>query len=82
MTVNWRGRPLTSYQAIVELVAATTTRTGLCVMAQHDTRSYPIGVKVTDEQLAAVGIIRHEWHGDWNYTIPSNARPLNYEPRT
>jgi len=75
MTINWRGRPLTSYQAIVELAAATTTRSGLRVLSQHDTRTYPTGVKVTDKQIEATGIRRHEWHGDWNYTIPVNARP-------
>ena len=74
MTINWRGRPLTSYQAIVELAAATTTRSGLRVMAQHDTRSYPTGVTVTDAQLADVNLVRHEWHGDWNYTITTTAR--------
>lgn len=75
MTINWRGRPLTSYQAIVELAAATTTRSGLRVLSQHDTSSYPTGIKVTDKQIEAIGIRRHEWHGDWNYTIPANARP-------
>ena len=74
MTINWRGRPLTSYQAIVELAAATTTRGGLRVMAQHDSRSYPTGVKVTDAQLADINLVRHDWHGDWNYTISTIAR--------
>ncbi len=80
MTINWRGRPLTSYQAIVELAAATTTRGGLRVMAQHDSRSYPTGVKVTDAQLADINLVRHEWHGDWNYTISTIARRISEPP--
>lgn len=69
ITMNWRGRPLTSYRVIVELIAATTNRKGLKVEADLDPGYYPRGVKVTDEQLAAVPIRPHEWHGDWNYTV-------------
>ena len=67
--MNWRGRPLTTYRTVVELIAATTTRTGLKVQAALDTDYYPTGVKVTDAELAAVPLQRHEWHGEWNYTI-------------
>ena len=69
ITLNWRGRPLTSIRTIVELIAATTTKTGLTIQADHDPTEYPKGVKVSDSQLAAIPLTRHDWHGDWNYTI-------------
>jgi len=69
ISMNWRGRPLTTYRTVVELIAATTTRTGLKVQAALDTGYYPTGVKVSDAELAAVPLQRHEWHGEWNYTI-------------
>ena len=69
ISMNWRGRPLTSHQVIVDLISATTTRTGLKVRAQLDQGYYPIGIKVTDKQVAAVPITKHDFHGDWNYTI-------------
>jgi hypothetical protein len=69
ITMNWRGRPLTSHEVIVNTIAATTTRTGLTVRAGLDPGSYPEGVKVSDEQMAALPIDRHDWHSDWNYTL-------------
>jgi hypothetical protein len=69
ISMNWRGRPLTSHETVVDLIAGTTTRTGLKVRAQLDRASYPKGITVTDQQLAAVSLDRHDWHGDWNYTI-------------
>ena len=69
ITMNWRGRPLTSYRTIIELIAATTTETGLRIRAELDTGSYPIGIRVTDKQLAAIALRRHDWHPDWNYTL-------------
>lgn len=69
ITKNWRGRPLTSYRTVVELIAATTTESGLKVLAEWDQGSYPTGTRVTDADLAAVPIKRHKWHGDWNYDI-------------
>lgn len=69
ITLNWRGRPLTSHEVIVETIAATTTRTGLKVHAQLDTGTYPTGVKVSDAQMASLPITRHGFHGDWNYTL-------------
>jgi Rhodopirellula transposase DDE domain len=69
ISMNWRGRPLTSHQVVVDLIANTTTRTGLKVRAQLDEGYYPTGVKVTDKQLAAVPITPHSFHGDWNYTL-------------
>jgi hypothetical protein len=76
ITMNWRGRPLTSHQVIVNTIAATTTRTGLTVQAELDPGSYGTGVKVSDEQMASLPLDRHDWHGDWNYTLrPEQPRP-------
>ncbi|HEY2690702.1 MAG TPA: ISAzo13 family transposase [Streptosporangiaceae bacterium] len=76
ITMNWRGRPLTSHQVIVSTIAATTTRAGLTVRAELDPGSYPGGVKVSDEQMARLPLDRHDWHGDWNYTLrPEGPRP-------
>ncbi len=69
ITQNWRGRPLVSYQTIVQLIAATTTDAGLKVRCEIDPNTYPAGVKVTDAEMNAINIQRHEFHGDWNYTI-------------
>jgi transposase len=69
ITMNWRGRPLTSHQVVVQSIAATTTRTGLTVHAELDSGSYPIGIQVSDEQMATLPITRHDFHGDWNYTL-------------
>jgi len=69
ITMNWRGRPLTSHRVVVDLIAATTTTTGLKVRAQLDQGYYPTGIKVTDKELATVPLTRHEFHGDWNYSI-------------
>jgi transposase len=69
VTINWRGRPLTSYRTIVELAAATTTRTGLKVQAEWDDAVYQTGTKITDKQLAALPITHGDWHGEWNYTL-------------
>ena len=69
ISMNWRGRPLTSYEVVVELIAATTTRKGLQVRAQLDPELYPNGIEVTDAQLSAVSLRRHAFHGEWNYDI-------------
>ena len=69
ITQNWRGKPLRSIQAIVELIGATTTKTGLKVRAELDQNFYPKGIEVTDAELADVDLRRHDFHGDWNYTI-------------
>lgn len=69
ITQNWRGKPLVSHQAIVNLIAGTTTRTGLIVKAALDTRHYDTKIKVTDAELARLQLKRHEFHGEWNYTI-------------
>ena len=76
ITMNWRGRPLTSHEVIVNTIAATTTRTGLRVRAELDPGTYDTGVKVSDEQMADLPLDRHDWHGDWNYTLrPEPPRP-------
>ena len=69
ITINWRGKPLRSYRTIVQLIAATTTDAGLQVRAELDENKYPKGIKVSDAELAAIRIQRHDFHGDWNYTI-------------
>jgi hypothetical protein len=76
ITMNWRGRPLTSHEVIVQTIAATTTATGLTVHADLDPGSYPDGVKVSDARMSALPLVRHDWHGDWNYTL----RPEAYDP--
>lgn len=69
ISMNWRGRPLTSHDVIINTIAATTTRSGLRVHAELDTNTYPTGVTISDTQLAGLSITRHDWHGDWNYTL-------------
>jgi hypothetical protein len=69
ITQNWRGKPLVSYEVIVNLIAATTTKTGLKVQSELDTREYPKGVTITDELFDKINIVKHDFHGEWNYTI-------------
>lgn len=69
ITMNWRAKPLTTYRTVVELIAATTTKTGLTVQADFDEGWYPTGVKVTDAELAAVPLKPHDFHPEWNYVI-------------
>ena len=66
---NWRGKPLVSHQVIVDIIAATSTKTGLKVRAQIDSNLYPSGLKVSDKQVAALHIERDAFHGEWNYKI-------------
>jgi hypothetical protein len=75
ITMNWRGRPLTSHDVVINSIAATTTRAGLTVQARLDDGTYPTGVKVTSAQMAALPVSRHPFHGDWNYTLHPAARP-------
>lgn len=74
ITINWRGKPLRSYRTIVQLIAATTTDTGLRVRAELDQNKYPKGIKVTNAELAAVNLSPHSFHGEWNYTIAPKPR--------
>jgi Rhodopirellula transposase DDE domain len=77
ISMNWRGQPLVSHEVIVNLIAATTTRKGLKVRAELDSKAYPKGIKVTDEEFAAIQISRDEFHGEWNYSItPSNNKMI------
>jgi Rhodopirellula transposase DDE domain len=85
ISMNWRGRPLTSHEVVVNTIAATTTRTGLTVDAELDTGSYPKGIKIPDHDmktLETTGILtRHDFHGEWNYSLipgaPCNQRVIN-----
>jgi hypothetical protein len=69
ISINWRGKPLISHQVIIDLIAATTTSTGLKVYARLDPNIYQKGIEVTDKQLAAVHLEGHAFHPEWNYTI-------------
>jgi hypothetical protein len=69
ITQNWRGRPLETYQTIVNLIANTTTTTGLTVHCELDPNLYPTKIKLTDQQKNLIPVTRHLFHGDWNYTI-------------
>jgi hypothetical protein len=69
ITQNWRGKPLVSHQAIVNLIASTTTRNGLTVKAALDTHHYETKIKVSDEELARLKLKQHEFHGEWNYIL-------------
>ena len=73
ITQNWRGKPLTSRLAVVELIAATTTKTGLKVRCELDARTYPKGIKVTDAEMAALNIKGDAFHPEWNYSISPRA---------
>jgi hypothetical protein len=75
ITQTWRGTPLTSRLAVVELIASTTTRTGLTVRCELDTRTYPKGIKVSDEEMASLDIKGDAFHPEWNYTISPGIPP-------
>ena len=75
ITQNWRGKPLVSYAVILDLIAATTTATGLTVESALDTNAYPAGQQVSDAQMATVQLQRDAFHGEWNYTIAPRATP-------
>jgi Rhodopirellula transposase DDE domain len=65
ITMNWRGRPLESHEVVVNLIAGTTTRTGLTVQAELDPDDYPKGIKITNKEFKSVPLVRHEFHGEW-----------------
>ncbi len=71
IAMNWRGKPLVSLAAIVSLIGATTTTSGLRIRSEIDHGSYPLGVKIADEQMAKIHLEPHAFHGEWNYTIQS-----------
>jgi hypothetical protein len=72
---TWRGRPLISYQVIINSIAATTTNSGLKVFARLDQRDYPQKIQVTDQEIAAVNLARDPFHPEWNYTISPTPKP-------
>ena len=80
ITMNWRGRPLSSHQVVVATIASTRTRAGLLVEAELDSGSYPVGLAVTREQFRSLPVRAHDQHGEWNYTIaptgPTGPVPL------
>jgi hypothetical protein len=69
ITTNWRGKPLVTLEAVVGLIASTTTATGLKVRAAADQKRYPTGKKVTEEEMAALALTRNDFHGEWNYSF-------------
>jgi hypothetical protein len=79
ITQNWRGRPLVSHEVIIKLIANTATQTGLKIRAELDAGTYPTGIKVTDDELAAINLKRDKFHGEWNYSIlpPRKTKTLN-----
>ena len=76
ISINWRGRPLRSYETVINLISNTTNRGGLVVRARLDRRRYPIGKKVSKKELQALNIERDEFHGDWNYVIRPREQKL------
>src|SRR5438128_8083464 len=66
---NWRGKPLISHQVIVDLISATSTKTGLKVRAEIDRNLYPAGTKISKKELAALSLQRDQFHGEWNYAL-------------
>ena len=72
ITSNWRGEPLIDYETIVNLIAKTTTAKGLTVKCRLDRRKYPIGRKISDEEMKLVNVVRNTFHGEWNYVIKPN----------
>jgi transposase len=75
ISINWRAKPLTSLEVVLELISQTTTAAGLTVTAQKDNQTYPTGTKVTDAEVAALHLLRDGFHGEWNYTIRPQAAP-------
>ena len=75
ITQTWRGTPLTSRFAVVELIASTTTKAGLIVRCELDSRIYPKGIKVSDQEMASINIKGDAFHPEWNYTISPSVPP-------
>ena len=74
ISMNWRGQPLVSYEAVVKLIGGTTTKSGLQVKAMLDTHDYEPGQKITDAEMQTLHLQRHTFHGDWNYTLVPRPR--------
>ncbi len=73
ISINWRAKPLTSLETIIELISHTTTKEGLRVTAVKDSHAYPTGIKVSDADMDALNISRDTFRGEWNYTIRPQA---------
>src|SRR5499425_3636651 len=73
ISINWRGKPLRTYRTIVQLIAATTTNTGLKIRAELDENQYAKGVKISDAEYTKLNLTPHAFHGEWNYTIKPRA---------
>lgn len=69
ISTNWRGKPLTSYQVIINLIKSTTTKTGLTVKARLDKKNYNKGIKVSDDEMKNIKLVKNKFHGEWNYTV-------------
>jgi hypothetical protein len=69
ISINWRAKPLTSLEVVLELLSHTTTKEGLAVTALKDSNTYPTGIQISDDELAALNLARNAFHGEWNYTI-------------
>ena len=69
ISINWRGKPLLTYQTIINLIASTTTKAGLTVKVRLDKRNYKKGIEVSKKEMDAINLIKHNFHGEWNYTI-------------
>ena len=85
ISMNWRGRPLTSHEVIIHTIGATTTRTGLKVKARLDEGTYPKGIKISDRQmreLEKTRLTRDPWHGEWNYTLHPPTTPDDHDVPT
>ena len=74
ISMNWRGRPLVSYEAVVNLIGHTTTKRGLKVRAMLDRKEYETGEKIAKHEMEALRLKRHGFHGDWNYTLHPRGR--------
>ena len=84
ITLAWRGRPLTGYDVIIDTIGAVTTTTGLACAAVLDENAYPTGLEVSDQQMRAIEdrhLTRHDWHGEWNYTLLAAPRPAPPPPQ-
>lgn len=69
ISINWRGKPLTSYQTVISLIASTKTKTGLTVKARLDKRDYKKGIEISEQEMSEINLTKHLFHGEWNYTI-------------
>jgi len=82
ITQNWRGRPLVSHEVIVNLIAATSTKTGLRIQAKLDTERYPTGITVSDAELASLQVEHAEFHGEWNYAFTPRETPTGSQQKS